>query len=350
MNIYDLLNSRSIAEYWKKIDYKPDSLETAWIVYFNRELTLSEKWKYWEEIINTMPDMEIRERVNCCRYDSLHGFLNRFMALSRRFSDWFYDNAGCVYTLKDADNDWLLDAAFSSIDSLKEFIKTEECEDIGTFVIRKLSVDNYQKYPASIKINKDFEAICQDDWDYGAFPCNEDEYDVLLAFKGMWFDFPVPFKKGDVIYNPYYKLGYDTREFNGKTELFVVQNVALECVSEKVKKWFFEGENGDSTDMVFSGYTQWRDGTVYSEVFWNYMDFEFYNGEFEGAQRIIKVLSNYEKGLINDELLMHAYHQILSEERAKNDIPCFYTHEGLKLAGINIDKKDGSKLSHAPIV
>ena len=72
------------------------------------------------------------------------------------------------------------------------------------------------------------------------------------------------------------------------------------------------------------------------------MDFEFYHGEYKGFQRIIKALSNYEKGLINDELLMHAYHQILSEERARSDIPYFYTREGLELAGINIDKKDGA--------
>lgn len=72
------------------------------------------------------------------------------------------------------------------------------------------------------------------------------------------------------------------------------------------------------------------------------MDFELYQGDYKGKQRIIKALSNYEKGLIDAELLMYAYHLILSEERAKNDIPCFYTHEGLKLAGINIDKKDGT--------
>ncbi len=350
MNIYDFLNSRSIAEHWKKIDYQPDSLETAWIVYFNSELTLSEKWKYWEEIINTMPDMEIIRRPNCPHYDSLHGFLNRFMALSRRFIDWFYDYTNSVYTLKAADNDYLFDAVFSSMDSLKDFISSEGFEDVDSFVVQKTEIDDYHRWPASLKLNKELKSICQDTWDYGSFPCNKEEDDILLAFEGMWFDFPVPFKKGDVIYNPYYKCGFDASEINGRTELFVVHNVGLECVSKKDKKWFFEGKNGDSTDMVFSGYTQWRDGTVYRETFSNYMDFEFYNGDFEGTQRIIKALSNYEKGLINAEMLMHAYHQILSEERAKNDIPVFFTHEDLELAGINIDKIDGLKLSHTPIV
>lgn len=342
MNIYDLLNSRSIAEHWKEINYQPDSLETAWLIYTNRKLGFDKKCELWERIAWEMPDMEIRERVNCRHYDSLHDFLYRFMAVSRRFLEWFNDNTDCVYTLKDADNDWPFDTAFSSIDSLKEFIKTEECEDIGSFVIKKTEVDDYPGYPARIKINKNFDIICQEDWNYGAFPCGYDEYDVLLAFKGMWFDFPVPFKRGDVIYNPYYKFGYDTREFNGKTELLVVQDVGSDRMSEKVKKWFFEGKKGDTTDMSFGGYTQRRDGIVYRESFCNYMDFEFYHGEYKGFQRIIKALSNYEKGLINDELLMHAYHQILSEERARSDIPYFYTREGLELAGINIDKNDGT--------
>ena len=349
MNVTNLLNSRSIAQHWEEIEYIPDSLGTAWLVYKNKSLSFDEKCSLWEEIINTMPDMEIRERVNCRHYDSLYDFLYRFMAVSRRFLEWFNDNTDCVYTLKDADNDWPFDYAFSSVESIKEFIKTEECEDIESFVIKKISVDDYPGYPASIKININFDIIiCQEDWDYGAFPCDEEEYDVLLAFEGMWFDFPVPFRKGDVIYNPYYRCSIGASDWAGSeyTELFVVKDIGVEHLSEKSKKRFLTGENGDTSDMNFCGFVQWRDGSVYSESFSNYMDFEFYQGEFKGFQRIIKALSNYEKGLINDELLMHAYHQILSEERARSDIPYFYTREGLELAGINIDKNDGTKLSH----
>lgn len=72
------------------------------------------------------------------------------------------------------------------------------------------------------------------------------------------------------------------------------------------------------------------------------MDFELYQGDYKGKQRIIKALSNYEKGLIDAELLMYAYHLILSEERAKNNIPEFYFHKALELAGIKTDKNDGA--------
>ena len=347
MNIYDLLNSRSIAQHWEEIDYKPDSLETAWLVFYNNNLSFDEKCRLWEEIINTMPDMEIRERVNCRRYDSLHDFLYRFMALSRRFLDWFYDNTDCVYTLKDADHDWQFDAAFSSVDSVKEFLRTKECTGVESYIIKKITVDKCSRNPASIMVNKESEPVCQDGWNYGPFPCG-DEYDILSSFEGMWFNFPVPFRKGDVIYNPYYRCSIGASDWAGSeyTELFVVKDIGVEHLSEKSKKRFLTGENGDTSDMNFCGFAQWRDGSVYSESFSNYMDFEFYQGEFKGFQRIIKALSNYEKGLINDELLMHAYHQILSEERAKYDIPYFFTEEGLELAGINLHENDGAKLSH----
>ena len=332
------MNSDSIREFWEETGYHPDSLETAWLIYSSFKLTFDEKCQFWECIAWKMPDMEIIRRPNCSHYDSLHAFLYRFMNISRRFIEWFNDNSGSMYILTDADNDYQFDVAFSSIDSVKEFIKTEVCEDINSFVIQKFPVDDYAKHPAKIIVNREFELICPEKWNYGAFPCGDDEFDVLSAFDGMWFGFPVPFKKGDVIYNPYYKCGIGTSE--DYTDLFVLEDIVPDCLSENVKKRFLEGQNGDTTDMSFGGYTQWRDGTVYRESFFNYMDFEFYKGEFKGTQRIIKALSNYEKGLINNELLMHAYHQILSEERAKADIPYFYTREGLELAGINTTEEE----------
>ncbi len=347
MNISNLLNSRSIAEHWKEINYQPDSLETAWLIYSSFKLTFDEKCQFWEYIAWKMPDTEIIRRPNCSHYDSLHAFLYRFMNISRRFIKWFNDNSGSMYILTDADNSYQFNTVFSSIDSVKEFIKTEACEDTGSFVIEKLPVDDFTKYPAKISMNKELELIRPERWNYGTFPC-DDEYDVLLAFEGMWFNFPVPFRKGDVIYNPYYRCSIGASDWAGSeyTELFVVKDIGIEHLSEKSKKRFLDGENGDTTDMNFCGFAQWRDGSVYSESFSNYMDFEFYQGEFKGFQRIIKALSNYEKGLINDELLMHAYHQILSEERAKYDIPYFFTEEGLELAGINLHENDGAKLSH----
>ena len=139
MDYISLLNSKSIEKHWREIGYQPNALEAAWIVYSNRKLNFSEKCKYWEEIINTMPDMEIPERVNCNHYDSLHKFLLGFINISRRFIDWFYAHTGEMYTLTIADDDYYqYDAVFSSMDTLKGFIKSEECEYIDSFIVNKI--------------------------------------------------------------------------------------------------------------------------------------------------------------------------------------------------------------------
>ena len=40
MNIYSSINSRNVAEYWQKIGFVPNSLESAWLVYQSNNLTI----------------------------------------------------------------------------------------------------------------------------------------------------------------------------------------------------------------------------------------------------------------------------------------------------------------------
>ena len=79
------MNSESIREYWEETGYHPTSIETAWLIYSSFKLTFDEKCQFWECIAWKMPDMEIIGRPNCPHYDSLHNFLYRFMAVSKRF-------------------------------------------------------------------------------------------------------------------------------------------------------------------------------------------------------------------------------------------------------------------------
>ena len=69
------------------------------------------------------------------------------------------------------------------------------------------------------------------------------------------------------------------------------------------------------------------------------MDYEYYPSErLTGRRRILKALSNYEKGEIDVVLFARAYHQILLEEDAKDHMPKEYTDEGLRLAGLMEDE------------
>ena len=321
MDYISLLNSKSIEKYWREIGYQPNSLEAAWIVYSNRKLNFSEKCKYWEEIINTMPDMEIPERVNCNHYDSLHKFLLGFINISRRFIDWFYYYPGSMYTLTIADDDYYqFDAVFSSMDTLKGFIKSEECEDVYSFIVNKIEVDDYDRNTASIKLNKDLRSVCQADWDYGSFPCSEEEYELIAAFNGMQFRFPVPFKKGDLLI----EVGYNKSE--------------CECKYTHNPVVFDSLCSDDEEDMRFTCWGLFQ--YFYIDCcypFRNYMDFELYNGEIKGVDRILKLWGNYKKGLTRGETMMAAYNQIVSEERAKRDSHYHIPAEERELIGVKVN-------------
>lgn len=78
---------------------------------------------------------------------------------------------------------------------------------------------------------------------------------------------------------------------------------------------------------------------IYHEVTDNYMNYEYYPLErLTGRRRILKALGNFLKGKIDVCLFARAYHQILTEEDAKDHMPREYTDEGLRLAGLMEEK------------
>lgn len=333
MNIYNLLNSRSIAHHWEEIEYIPDSLGTAWLVYKNKSLSFDEKCSLWEEIINTMPDAEIpKNEYFSCRFGSLHGFLRRFMELSRRFLDWFYDNAGCVYAVNEGYEVFTFGSVFSSADKIKDYINSGEFEDRKMFLLKRMVIDEFRadedmglKPFACIAVNKNIQPVYQSIWDYTGSPCSQEEIELLKAFEGMSFDFPFPFEKGDLL-------------CENTDGLWLRDDEPRLCVYTSL---------GEYEDMVISGFGQRMNGEIFkSEFLGHCMDYELYSGKCDGKRRIMKALSSYEKGLISDDYFTKLYKFILMEEELKHSIVHYYPEEYFELAGINLHENDGAKLSH----
>ena len=65
MDIYSFVNSKDIREHLRKMDYRFNSLETAWLIYQCRHISYEEQKAAWIELINTMPDCEVPKRSNC---------------------------------------------------------------------------------------------------------------------------------------------------------------------------------------------------------------------------------------------------------------------------------------------
>ena len=74
MNFYKFVNSKDIREHLKELGYEFTSIEAAWLVWQSEFISLKEKHKAWAEIIETMPDCEIKERNNTAPQPSLHRY------------------------------------------------------------------------------------------------------------------------------------------------------------------------------------------------------------------------------------------------------------------------------------
>ena len=130
------------------------------------------------------------------------------------------------------------------------------------------------------------------------------------VFEWLWFDFPTPFVKGDIVYDP-----CRTRLGPLCSGPFVMSDEgALGRLTEQHKARL--KESGDTTDMCTGGYFQDEDGGLYYETSnSNYMDLEYCPEELlTGVKRIQIALGNFLKGKIDIDLLVRAYHQIRAQE------------------------------------
>jgi hypothetical protein len=162
-------------------------------------------------------------------------------------------------------------------------------------------------------------------YDTSWYPGENGDAILYGVFGWLWFEFPTPFKKGDILCE------YDAagKESSGSCRgPFVMTAITPEYATEHTRPY------GDETDMNAWGYFQHENGMIYDESIWNYMDLEYYRGELTGKRRILKALSNHVKGNIDTALFANAYHLILCEENIKENRPRGYTDEGLRLAGL----------------
>ena len=329
LDAFEFINSKDIKEHLKNLNYKFNSLEVAWLIYQCKHISIDEKHKAFRQLIDTMPDCEIPERTNTVYKPSLHAYLkeyiiaendllNRFIKDNRNcFFEWFhYDtNSGgwlpsdkCHYTFEECFKNAIW---FNTEYGLERF----GCEK---FKVTKREIGNIYSVEVLFILEKVY-----------SYTINGDIYDnhkvLHEVFDGLWFDFPTPFKKGDILCE-YNIDGSETAGFCKGP--FVMTAIT----PEKTNRW--ARKSGDVSDMNAWGYFIDDNGKIYSEVMWNYMDLEFYHGNLNSKKRILKALSNFVLGEIDIALFSNAYHYVLFEELAKDNKPQGYIREGLSLAGV----------------
>lgn len=328
MDIFKFINSRDIREHLKSINYCFSSLEAAWLIWQSKHTTLKEKHEAWRELIEKKPDCEIEERPNTNPQPSLHIFLRKLMELENRCIGAIKTNEPySVFSYKYSYPKDLWSELFpdfmtclsSALDEYKTSFGSDDITDCH-IRIQKRWVDGSGNYMES-EVTPKGEVVKI--LNHGKMA--EEEPDLIIfGLDGLWFDFPTPFEKGDIICDP------------DRQDKFGLEDGP--CVIEHEIPWRSGVEHwkeyGDNSDMVVHGIFQSEDGTVYKECASSYMDFEHYRNPLTGKRRILQAISNYLGERISLELLLNAYHTIIAQEYAKDARPLYITKEGLELAGI----------------
>ncbi len=324
MNILNFINSKDIREHLKAINYEFNSLEAAWLIYQCRNATIEEKHAAWRELIRTMPDCKIPERMNTNPHDSLHNYLRKYIDYEENiFDEYFTSTENWIYTIEWLEQDtWFLsDKLYKTFEKAQQEL-LEEFKDWERKYIYRITKQKLEsKQYITVYFDKNNEP-----YDYGICEYPEELTEILYGvFDGLWFDFPTPFKKGDILCE-YDIEGNETQGFCRGP--FVVKDITPAHARENTYKYC------DSSDMNARGYFVDEKGKIYFEVMYNYMNLEFYRGDLNGKKRVLKALSNFITGEIDIALFSNAYHYILSDEHLKENKPQGYTKEGLELAGI----------------
>ena len=342
MDFYRFINSKDIRKYLQDLNYKFNSQEASWLVNQCGDATLEEKHEAWNWIINNMPDMEVRERVNCKYRESLHDTLKKYMAMQddllRRFSDpeemiysheYYFNGRHTFYR----GSEKLYFSQESSVDQIRQ--TWDELKEDGIKPGTTIAAARHfrgEEYQILVAYDPDCRIKAVD----VRGDCHNDEYDELTYefFDGFWFDFPTPFKKGDILC----KYNDDPDEFEFCRGILVLKSLFPWELKEDGlpnKEKYEKGRSGDISDMTSYGYYLREDGSFYNEGSWNYMDLEYYHGPLTGVKRAYKALSSFMKDEIEIELFTYALREIASE-KTQEDFKKhgWFTKEGLELAGL----------------
>ena len=246
VDVCRFINSKDIRDYLRSIHYQFTPIEAAWLINECRELTLQEKHAAWQELINTMQDCPIEERLWTAARPSLHDFLKEHM----QFQDGQIKE---LYTRKEneiyAGRTW-----GSSIEEIYPFSSVDRClaecrktfDNEATYSVCKYRIDEPDRYVAHAMFRPEDGALMR--IDQGQSFRN---YSDRTIFTGSWFHFPLPFKKGDIVWNLHLSRG----QCGGGP--FVLEAAGLDVYHDEQTKERILRE-ADETDMLAVGY-------VYSE-------------------------------------------------------------------------------------
>ena len=332
---YWLIPSQNIREHLQKIEYKFSALEVAFLLWNNKNITISQKHGYWNTLTKEMSDEEIKRRINTDPYPSLHDYLRAYKETQNALLAEFYDEKNAVYSYRfycEGDNDWCENykTVYPTYNAAYSALKEDFDLPIVKVEIKKQRLDEPKRI-ITVMMTKDEKPT-----DIDVLGATKQESDILYGvFEGLWLDIPLPFKRGDILQakRSYYDCETeDSKPFvleschNWSAKEYKENGVLLSRERARNIDWsvYRHRKNGDISDTFPCGYAL-SDGFVrganklYRHVLdgTDFLSLEYYKGELTGANRLLSLLSKRMKNEIDDEVFAHGHFIITQEEYLK---------------------------------
>lgn len=309
MDILQFINSNAIRNHLKKINYQFDTLEAAWLIYHSYNHSVYEKFNAYEQLMKEYPDCRVEERLHTPAQDSLFEYLKNYIKVYRN-AIYEFEAPDAVYSIDvkhfERETDYTVETMFTNLNAVIRQCKIEWDDekpgDIKNFVISKY-IPESEKSSGSIIPQ---QMILKGD---GLKPIyidfrNDIEYDLL---GDLWFDFPTPFKKGDIVWNKHYKFTPVVLLFNSYEDL---SKEGYKCLREI----------GDETDMTYEYYCMIDSDSIFRDIDYNYMDLEYYPYELTGKDKALLPISRFLKGDIDIGLCCNAFHSLSLRDYTKKSM------------------------------
>lgn len=338
MDIYRFLDSNDIRAHLQSLRYDFTLPEAAFLIWQCATAALSEKHAAWRELIQTMPDCRMEPRRNMCEIQSMHGFLQEYIELEEKLLRDFHRESDAVYfysvSLKDEhfpdgfSESEKYERAFPTLSDCLAAVEGDICDNGAENILHiyiKRQLLSAPNRSMTVCLNNRLEVM-----DIDAFRCplTEREQELLGAFEGMWFAFPTPFKRGDIVYRK-----NSLKEWHCQPDTcYVLDSISSWTTKEMQENKFATDllyaqdidrlhrnllKNGDVTDMSFSAYSVEDGKIVFDNVGW-YLSLERFDGTLTGAQRALYPLRDLLNGKIRPDMFLDALRVLRADEEAKN--------------------------------
>jgi len=334
MDIYSYLNSKDVADHCRSIGHQFNTMEAAFIINSCHRLSVREKHAAFRELMETMPDMQLPEKLSYMLDDlGLFHSLEAKMKAEDKFLDMVQNGSkGMVYSYSVYDSStkrkWEGDKLFSSYQNAYEDAVSDIEDEL--ILIRAEEIDSGAYIKCYLNREREIAEIAASDSSFN---------NATTFFDDIWVYIPTPFKKGDLLYIP-------VRDIS-MTGLWSDVPMVLTRIDywERDEEFLeYRRQKGDATDMIAFGY--WMDGEdqICYECCHAYQDLEYYRGEIvirdSGGRmaadyRLLQAISAFIKDRISVDVLLAANNLIRSENQMRKPLcELFYFEKACREAGI----------------